>query len=104
MHRIVNRIGGDSDVEQEQVESLWEAISDRNNATHQQYLDAKEEAKNANEKNGVLSRRNAQQKQHIATLERDVQSYKQQAKAALQAIKSLQINKIDTISLQEIHD
>ena len=35
-HEIRDLIGGDSDVEQEQVESLWEAIPDKNNATHQQ--------------------------------------------------------------------
>ena len=97
-----------SDFEQEQVESPWEAISDKNNATHQQYLDAKEEAKNANEKNGVLSRRNAQQKQHIATLERDVQSYKQQA-TALQAMadeskRTGETNHILTDKLQKLHD
>ncbi len=108
-HEIRDLIGGDSNVEQEQVESLWEAISDKNNATHQQYLDAKEEAKNANEKNGVLSRQNAQQKQHIATLERDVQSYKQQAKAALQAMadeskRTGETNHNLTDKLQKLHD
>ena len=62
-----------------------------------------------NEKNGVLSRRNAQQKQHIATLERDVQSYKQQAKAALQAMadeskRTGETNHNLTDKLQKLHD
>ena len=70
----------------EPVESLWEAITDKSNNSHQQYLDAKEEVKHGKEKIEALMLTNLNQKKRIKELESAAQSYKEQAKAALKAM------------------